>query len=411
MTSPAAPRPAPGASFSSAASELPRRAVLLSVALALAAGALVFPALIAHTGGYLFRGDGAAYFMMARSLVVDGDADLTDEYAQLDSRLPPGSDVLMAVRFSARRVPASDRIVLPWPIGGGLVMAPFYAAGYAAELVSARLEGRAPDSYGLLPQVFYGAGALAYGLLGFWATYLGCRRVAGPAAAALSSLAMVLASPALFYILFHPTMSHAASFGLAALLLLMWWRRWQAGAAAGELRLAAPCLLLGLMVLVRYQNAVFAVLPLSLLVRAARRSGRSRGSWPGILRAAAAGALAGLAPVALQIAHLLGSGELAGTATSGTAPAMWRARGGSPWARTASIPPRRASSASSSPASMARSTGRPCWPSASWLSCGRRRRRSGRGCWWPSSSPTPTSSAAWAAPPTGRAITPSACAI
>jgi hypothetical protein len=301
-----------------AAPELSRRALLLSIALALAAGAAVFPALVAHTGGYLFRGDGTAYFMMARSLVVDGDADLTDEYAALDRRLPPGSEVMMAVRWSARRLPASGRTVVPWPIGGGLVMAPFYAAGYAAELASARLAGRAPDSYGLLPQLAYGAGALAYGLLGFWATFLGCRRVAGASAAALAALALVLASPAVFYIVFHPTMSHAASFGLAAFLTLLWWRRWE----AGELRLAAPCLLLGLMVLVRYQNAVFALLPLSLLARAARGPAGRRPSTPALLRAAAAGGLAGAAPLALQAAHLLRSGELA------AAPPMWRAEGG-----------------------------------------------------------------------------------
>jgi hypothetical protein len=311
----AALHPTAGASAFERERELSRPAVLLSVALALAAGALVFPALVRHTGGYLFRGDGAAYFMMARSLVVDGDTDLTDEYAQLDARLPPGSDVLMAVRFSARRVPASGRTVLPWPIGGGLAMAPFYAAGYAAELASARLAGRPPDSNGLQPQLFYGACALAYGLLGFWATFLLCRRLADPAAAALAALAMVLASPALFYLLFHPTMSHAASFGLAALLALLWWRRWE----AGELRLVPLCLLLGLMVLVRYQNAVFALLPLSLFWKAARSS---RLPWRSLLRAAAAGALAGLAPLALQAAHLARSGELAAV------PAMWRARGG-----------------------------------------------------------------------------------
>lgn len=285
-------------------SDLPRRAVLLSALATLGVGLLTFAAVAAHTDGYLFRGDGTGYFMMARSLVVDRDADVSDEYRQLDARLPdPESDVMMAVRYSARRLPATGRIVLPWPVGAGLVMAPFYAAGYAVELLAARVTGRAPDSFGAWPQLGYGVGALAYALLGFWASYFGCRRVAGTAAAAVSTLAVLLAGPAVFYIFFHPTMAHAASFGLSALLVLLWWPRWQ----AAESRLAVPGLLLGLLILVRYQNAVWGILLLALLGQEALRR-RRRGLL--LLRDAAAGALACAAPLGLQALHLWRSGEL-----------------------------------------------------------------------------------------------------
>ncbi|MDP9122486.1 MAG: hypothetical protein M3O15_14150, partial [Acidobacteriota bacterium] len=179
-------------------------------------GSLAFAGVVAHTRGYLFRNDGAAYFMLTRSLVLDHDADLTDEFAELDARLAPGSEVLMAVRESARWLPGTGRLVLPWPLGVGVVMAPFYAAGYAAEWLRARLAGGAPDSYGLVPQYFYALGAWAYGLLGGWATWLCCLWALRPAgrplaatattAATAASLAVILGGPVVFYVLLHPTM-------------------------------------------------------------------------------------------------------------------------------------------------------------------------------------------------------------
>jgi hypothetical protein len=274
------------------------RAVGLSAALAFGVAAVSLPAVAARTGGWLARGDGLAYFLYARALVVEGGADPSAGYRLLDARLPADPlGPMAALRESARRQPGGGRIVLPWPIGAGLLMAPFYAAGWGAEKAAARHAGRAPDSFGFLPQLFYGFGAVAYGLLAFWASFLTAARVADAGAAALAVLALMLGGPAAFYVFLHPTIAHAASLGLAALLVLTWWRLWEtgeAGAGDGAGVLAAPppargpvpatrvplaslallAALLGLLVLVRYQNVVFALLPAALLARLAVRRGR-----------------------------------------------------------------------------------------------------------------------------------------
>jgi hypothetical protein len=287
-----------------------RRAVLLSALAVLAAGAVTFSAVITQTG-YLFRNDGTAYFLYARSLVVDRDVDVTPEYRVLNSRLPADSPVMMAVRYSARPVPGTDCIVFPWPAGTGWVTAPFYALGYAVERAAAWRAGRAPDSFGVAPQLGYGLGSLAFGLLGFWATWLCCRRAAGdlggdPFATTAAAHAVVLGGPAVFYVLFHPTMSHAPSFGLVALLVLLWWRRWEGEGPP----FAVLWLLLGLLVFVRYQNAVFAILPLSLLPREVARLRRVRRS-PGraSISSAAGGTTGGLAcllPIVLIVLTMPG---------------------------------------------------------------------------------------------------------
>src|SRR5262249_9743432 len=74
-------------------------------------------------------------------------------------------------------------------------------------------------------------------------------------------------------------------------------------------QLAGLAALLGLLVLVRYQNVVFGVLPAALWARLA-----GRGQWPtfaAAARAAAVAVLAYLAPLGIEVAHLAGTGELA----------------------------------------------------------------------------------------------------
>jgi hypothetical protein len=287
------------------------RAAGLAALLGLGAAATVLPGVAAHSGGWLVRNDGIAYFLYARALVLEGSTDPTNGFRQLAARFGPDLldplGPLAALHESARRVPDSGRVALPWPVGAGVLMAPFYAAGWGAERLAASHEGRAPDSFGFLPQYFYGLGAVAYGLLGCWASLLAAARVAPGGAAAASVLALVLAGPAAFYLFLHPAMAHAPSLGLAALLVLLWWRLWDAG-RAGTAELAGLAALLGLLVLVRYQNVVFGVLPAALWVRLA-----GRGQWRSARAAATAAAVAALAcaaPLAIEVWHLAQTGEL-----------------------------------------------------------------------------------------------------
>jgi hypothetical protein len=281
-----------------------RRLVLLSILLTLAAGTVTFLVTIKMSrAGTLVKTDGLAYFLYARSTVIDFDTDITNEYDHLDALVPEGYDNMMvALRKHGKRHPETGRIVVPWPVGSGLVMVPFYAVGWWVELGVAHLSGRPPDSYGLIPQFFYGTGSLLYGLLGFWCTVLLCQRVRGAEEGRflglptpwVATLVMLFAGSAAFYIFISPSMSHAASLGLLSLLALLWWRRWH-GEAEG---VAVLGFLLGVMMTVRYQNTMFFPLLVGLVLLEARRRSVAYAARQAVLGVAAL-----LVPVAVQVVH------------------------------------------------------------------------------------------------------------
>jgi len=273
--------------------ELPWRIVAAS-----ALGAFVFAlaalaVTIRSSHGQVVWSDGIAYFLYARSAIVDFDLDLTDEFAYLDPLYPPDSRAMEPLRkWSIRR--ADGKLQPPWPVGAGLIMAPFYAAGYGLERMIAALSGRPPNSYGLIPQCAFALGSTAFGVLGFWCLVLLCREVAEERVAYLASLGVALCGPLVFFVFFHPTMAHASSFGLVTLITLIWLRGWKYGTNLRSI--VALALLLGIAVTVRYQNALFGILPASLVLKEWRERGLSLAARHGVL-----GLVACLLPVVLLL--------------------------------------------------------------------------------------------------------------
>ena len=190
-----------------------KRTLWISVLITLVFGLASFRVTTWSTSGFLVWSDGVAYFLFARSLVLDGNSDITNEFEELDklksANSKSGTNLMDSIRVNTRYNPKTGRIYTPWPVGAGVVMAPFYALGYLTERIVAAVSDRAPNSYGVIPQYFFGFGSLAFGLLGFWATFLCCRQIAGANWAYLGSLGAVLAGPAVFYIFVNPTMAHA----------------------------------------------------------------------------------------------------------------------------------------------------------------------------------------------------------
>jgi hypothetical protein len=274
-----------------------RKHLWLSVALTLIIGLIAFRVTASATSGFLVWSDGLAYFFHARSLVLDGNSDITNEFEEFDRRYPlkpKESSVMDSVRRNVSRHADSNLVVSPWPIGMGMVLAPFYALGFVAESVIANFEGREADTYGIVPQYFFCFGSLVFGWLGFWATYLCCRQVADQSRSYLAAASAVFGGPAAFYIFINPSMAHAVSFGLTSILVLLCWRRWVAGTVWHAMLL--PGFILGLLVAIRLQNALFGLLLVAVVIRELCRSGWLR---------AAAGAAAGLATSAIPMAALL----------------------------------------------------------------------------------------------------------
>lgn len=276
------------------------RILWLSIIATLAIGLVAFRVTVSTTGGFLVWSDGFAYFFQARSLVIDGNADITNEFNEFDKRYPKDSAkgaMLESIRNFTSRDPNTGQIHSPWPIGMGVVLAPFYALGYGVEAVVAITQGRDVDSYGLIPQYFFAFGSLAFGLLGFWAIYLACGQIGlTESDSYLAAGAAVFAGPAAFYIFVNPTMAHALSFGLTSALLLLWWQQWVRGTAPKVI--VVPALILGFLIAIRFQNAIFGILLAALVIREMWRSGMMRSLASGVT-----GLIACAIPVATLALH------------------------------------------------------------------------------------------------------------
>jgi hypothetical protein len=239
--------------------------------------------------------DGVQNYAPLRSLLFDRDLDYTNEYAHYFAR-----DAAWFDNKHIPRDPVTGRPVNLYGIGNAVLWAPwvllFHGAGIVAQGMGVPVT---LDGYSALYEAAVGIGSAFYASLGLLLLHRALRRRFGDDPAFWAMLVAWLASPLFFYMHLHPSMSHANSFFLAALLLLLYLggdgvRRWAAmGAVAG------------LMTLVRFQDLliVAALVPAELL----RRDRGSPGARLKRYAAFCAAAIAVFSPQLLAWDYLQGS--------------------------------------------------------------------------------------------------------
>ncbi len=219
--------------------------------------------------------DPVGYYSWLRSAVIDGDIDTTNEYIYYEQ------DQLNIV-FPG----PSGHNRNPYAVGSAILWSPFYLF---AHLISGLL-GLATDGYSP-PYVFAASiGSSTYALIGLWLIYRIGRELFDSRAAAWATVGVWWSTPLLFYMYSHPIMSHANDAFVNALFVYVWHRTrltsiehtsWpvtlrNAAATAkgftsgGSNRSARGWLLLGgalgLAMLVRAQNALLVLLPLTEVI-------------------------------------------------------------------------------------------------------------------------------------------------
>jgi len=232
------------------------------------AGVFLFAALFAagiatqiHLGARL-QSDGFYYFAYLRSMAFDGDVEFSNDYTLLGLGDKPHLFVPTPTGYAQSA----------WTIGPAFVWAPFFAAAHP---IAGRLAASGADvstngnSYPYRQAVCIAG--LFYALLGCWFTFRLAalffhRRIAAGAVALT-----VAGSFMLWYIVKEPSMTHAPSMAGVAGFAWMWAAthgrrtRWQ---------WALLGLVAGFITLIRWQNALFAILPayeaLTMLVSSAR---------------------------------------------------------------------------------------------------------------------------------------------
>jgi hypothetical protein len=220
-----------------------------------------------HLGARL-QSDGFYYFAYLRSIAFDRDVEFTNDYKLLG----------LGDKAHLFNPTPTGYAQSAWTIGPAIVWSPFFAAAHP---IAHRLgSGGADVSTNGISYPYRQAVCIAglfYALLGCWFTYqlttlFFDRRLAAGAVAVV-----ICGSFMLWYIVKEPSMTHAPSMAGVAGFCWMW-------AATHGRRTHGQWALLGLIAgfitLIRWQNALFAILPayesLWLLVEAARRRDRAQ---------------------------------------------------------------------------------------------------------------------------------------
>jgi len=196
--------------------------------------------------------DGVTYFAQLRSVIFDRDLDVAAEFATLG------------------QPPRPNHVV---PIGPSLLWLPLY-------LVVATVDslGRAagawpspadPATMGLgLPYVRSALlSSFAIGAAGLVALHLHLRREFSRVAAFLATLLIFAATPLYWYMVYEPSMTHAASFGFVALFVVGSARWVPPGATVRQSLILGT--LIGLAFIARSQESLFALYPALLVLSAA----------------------------------------------------------------------------------------------------------------------------------------------
>jgi hypothetical protein len=230
--------------------------------------------------------DGVDHYVFLRSLAVDHDLDLANDYKVVSPRGAPSEPPTPIGRTGNAH-----------PIGPAILWAPFYLL---ADIL-VRLRGGTPDGWNRLYLDAVAVGSVLYGWAGLVFVYL-TTRAEGRGPALCAALGLAFGTFLYWYLAFAPTMAHAVSFGAAAFFVWLWLRPDLKGTRRA-LWLGAAA---GLCALTRWSSALIVLLP---VVEALPRL-RRRDEWGNLAREAAAGAAAFLVVFSPQMvvwARLYGS--------------------------------------------------------------------------------------------------------
>ncbi|EFK09530.1 conserved hypothetical protein [delta proteobacterium NaphS2] len=211
---------------------------------------------------YIHSNDGTGYYAYVRSWIIDRDSELQNEkehfsqfYEISSIRLDPGT----GVHYSQ------------YPVGTALFWTPFALVGHLV----AKTAGLPQDGYAMPYVYLVNLASAIYGFLALLMIYALLRNYFDRRTAMVSTITFWLSSSVFYYMYIEASMSHAVS--LFAVTLFIWyWHRTKNGRDWGQWILLG--LVSSLMVMVRYQNGLFMLIPLAYGLRDYLDAGRS-GKW------------------------------------------------------------------------------------------------------------------------------------
>jgi hypothetical protein len=201
--------------------------------------------------------DGAGYYAWVRSAVIDRDLDTYNEFQHYEATQDEELQSTTWRNFFRRT--ETGLWSNHYPVGSAVLWSPFFLLAHALTR-SLNLAGYsiAPDGYSSLYVAFSTFGSTVAAFVGLVLVYRIARELYGEFAATLATASIWLASPLVFYMYMHPSMSHANDAFVNALFVWVWYATQQARSGRGWLALGLAG---GLAALVRTQNVLLVAFP------------------------------------------------------------------------------------------------------------------------------------------------------
>jgi hypothetical protein len=203
--------------------------------------------------GRVIDGDGIQYYAYVRSMVFDADFNFVNDYQLLYGSEDGGV-------WTTTRTSTGHAINL-MSIGPALLWLPAFLMAYAATWAINLFGAQVPlDGIALPFQLSVGLAGIVYATTGICLCFRVAKHLFTTESAFWAVLVTWLASPAIYYSLSAPAYSHATSLFAVALFVHSWHRTRGQGELTRYLLLGV---LAGLVALVRWQDAIIVLLPLT----------------------------------------------------------------------------------------------------------------------------------------------------
>ncbi|HEV3256949.1 MAG TPA: hypothetical protein VG013_08735 [Gemmataceae bacterium] len=223
--------------------------VLLGTVLALAALAYIY--LGPKPPSPLVRSDGEGYYVYLPAYVIHHDPTLRAVAADLAHGVPAAPDLGKGLT----RDPATGNFLDRFPIGEAILMLPFFLVGHLLAIIT----GSELDGYSRFEQALAGISGLLYMFAGVWVLRSLLMRYFTQGVVLATLVSVVFGTNVFHYATYDAIFSHAYSFFLITLLVLLTVRFYED--QRHRIRDAVVLgVIAGLIVLVRNQNALVLLL-------------------------------------------------------------------------------------------------------------------------------------------------------
>jgi hypothetical protein len=211
--------------------------------------------------GRVVVGDATHHFVQLRSIVFDGDLHFQNDYVGIYG-LKGGE---RGTDWVFDELTPTGHVRNYMPVGPAILWAPLYLVVAGAKLLLAWIgAGPAPNGLERSLQMTAGVSGILAATASAWIAWRTAARYVRPDAAAWATLSVWVGSHALYYSLVSPAYSHAASM-LASSAFVSYWL---ATRDAPSIRHAALWgALVGACALMRWQDALFMIVPLIDIAR------------------------------------------------------------------------------------------------------------------------------------------------